>query len=54
MHGNALGSKEVEATRSNLGWLHEPFHVPDEVKRYVLFRTDVIAKLMLYCKRKLL
>jgi transketolase len=52
VHGTALGSKEVEATRSNLGWLHEPFHVPDQVKRYILFSNDVIAKLMLHCKRK--
>lgn len=34
VHGSALGSKEVEATRKNLSWAHEPFHVPDEVKRY--------------------
>nr|CAB3486926.1 unnamed protein product [Digitaria exilis] len=34
VHGSALGSKEVEATRSNLRWLHKPFHVPDEVKRH--------------------
>jgi transketolase len=34
VHGSALGSKEVEATRSNLQWHHEPFHVPDEVQRH--------------------
>ena len=33
VHGSALGGKEVEATRANLGWPYEPFHVPDEVKR---------------------
>ena len=33
VHGAALGGKEVEATRQNLGWPYEPFHVPDEVKR---------------------
>lgn len=33
VHGSALGSKEVEATRNNLRWLHKPFHVPYEVKR---------------------
>ncbi|KAE8790040.1 Transketolase, chloroplastic [Hordeum vulgare] len=30
--GSALGSKEVEATRKNLSWAHEPFHVPDEAQ----------------------
>lgn len=33
MHGSALGAKEVDATRQNLGWPYEPFHVPEEVKR---------------------
>ena len=33
VHGAALGEKEVEATRNNLGWPYEPFKVPDEVKR---------------------
>jgi transketolase len=28
-----LGSKEVDATRQNLGWPYEPFFVPNEVKR---------------------
>lgn len=32
-HGSALGAKEVEATRKNLGWAHEPFHVPEDVKK---------------------
>ncbi|KAL6650482.1 hypothetical protein ACP70R_009407 [Stipagrostis hirtigluma subsp. patula] len=45
VHGSALGSKEVEATRSNLGWLHEPFHVPDEVKRHWSHHTDEGASL---------
>ena len=31
-HGSALGAKEVEATRKNLKWAHEPFHVPEDVK----------------------
>jgi transketolase len=39
VHGSALGTKEVEATKNNLSWHHEPFHVPDEVKRYILFTT---------------
>ena len=29
-HGEALGEKEVEATRAALGWPHEPFSMPDE------------------------
>lgn len=34
VHGSALGAKEVEATRNNLGWAHEPFHVPEDVKKH--------------------
>lgn len=34
VHGSALGAKEVDATRQNLGWSHEPFHVPEDVKKY--------------------
>ncbi|CAI0404374.1 unnamed protein product [Linum tenue] len=34
VHGAALGSKEVEATRQNLGWPFEPFHVPEDVKKH--------------------
>ncbi|KAJ8771479.1 hypothetical protein K2173_026656 [Erythroxylum novogranatense] len=34
VHGSALGAKEVDATRKNLGWSHEPFHVPEDVKRH--------------------
>nr|GMD62069.1 transketolase, chloroplastic [Ipomoea batatas] len=34
VHGSALGAKEVEATRKNLGWPYEPFHVPDDVKSH--------------------
>ncbi|HKO66225.1 MAG TPA: transketolase [Burkholderiaceae bacterium] len=30
-HGEALGEKEVEATRAALGWPYKPFFVPDEV-----------------------
>lgn len=30
VHGAALGSDEVAATRKNLGWEHEPFVVPDD------------------------
>ncbi|CAD6272689.1 unnamed protein product [Miscanthus lutarioriparius] len=32
VHGSALGAKEVEATRQNLGWPYEPFFVPEDVK----------------------
>ncbi|KAE8669721.1 Transketolase [Hibiscus syriacus] len=27
-----MGAKEVDATRKNLGWPYEPFHVPEDVK----------------------
>jgi len=33
VHGAALGPKEVEATRKNLGWEHAPFVVPAEVHK---------------------
>jgi transketolase len=32
-HGAALGPDEAAATRKNLGWEHDPFVVPDDVKR---------------------
>jgi transketolase len=35
VHGAALGTSEVEATRANLGWPYEPFFVPEDVKRFV-------------------
>ncbi|CAA0820365.1 Transketolase-2- chloroplastic [Striga hermonthica] len=34
VHGSALGAKEVDATRQNLGWPYEPFHVPEDVKNH--------------------
>ncbi|GMN43131.1 hypothetical protein TIFTF001_012330 [Ficus carica] len=34
VHGSALGAKEVDATRKNLGWPYEPFHVPEDVKQH--------------------
>lgn len=40
VHGAALGAKEVDATRQNLGWPYEPFHVPEEVKKYAKYLTD--------------
>ena len=32
VHGAALGEDEVKKTRVELGWDHEPFHIPDEIK----------------------
>ena len=32
VHGAPLGADEVAATRSMLGWPHEPFHVPSAVR----------------------
>ena len=32
VHGSALGEDEVKKTRVELGWEHEPFHIPDEIK----------------------
>ncbi|XAR63180.1 Transketolase [Bertholletia excelsa] len=34
VHGSALGAKEVDATRKNLAWPYEPFHVPEDVKKH--------------------
>jgi transketolase len=31
IHGAALGDEEIELTRENLGWSHEPFMIPDDV-----------------------
>jgi len=30
-HGAALGADEVAATRKQLGWNHEPFHIPSDI-----------------------
>ena len=32
VHGAALGEDEVKKTRDELGWEHEPFHIPDDIK----------------------
>ncbi len=32
VHGAALGAAEVAATRTALGWTHEPFVVPEEIR----------------------
>lgn len=34
VHGSALGAKEVDATRKNLWWQHDPFHVPADVRKH--------------------
>jgi len=31
-HGEPLGAEGMKATRETLGWSHEPFHVPDDVR----------------------
>ncbi|URE15757.1 Transketolase, thiamine diphosphate binding domain [Musa troglodytarum] len=59
VHGSALGSKEVDATRQNLGWPYEPFHVPEEVKSHwsrhvpegASFEAEWNAKLAEYEKK---
>jgi transketolase len=45
VHGAALGTKEVDATRQNLGWDYEPFFVPEEVKSHWSKHIDLGAKL---------
>ncbi|MDR9498416.1 MAG: transketolase [Hydrogenovibrio sp.] len=30
-HGAPLGDEEIKLTRENLGWDHEPFHVPEDI-----------------------
>jgi transketolase len=32
MHGEAMGSEEVAATRVNLGWPWPPFEIPDDIR----------------------
>ncbi len=39
VHGAALGGSEVEATRKNLGWNHDPFVVPEDALNH--FRKAV-------------
>jgi transketolase len=40
VHGAALGTDEVAATRKNLGWEHEPFVVPEDALKH--FRKAVL------------
>jgi transketolase len=35
VHGAALGAEEVEATRKNLGWEHEPFVIPQDALNHM-------------------
>ena len=35
IHGAALGADEVAATRSNLGWEYEPFHLPQDAVNHM-------------------
>ena len=30
-HGSPLGEDEIAASRENLGWMHEPFHIPETI-----------------------
>ncbi|WP_404455010.1 transketolase [Oceanobacillus kapialis] len=41
-HGAPLGDDEVELTKENYNWSHEPFHVPNEV--YADFNEKVVKK----------
>lgn len=34
VHGAPLGAEEMQLTKANLGWNHEPFYVPAEVLEY--------------------
>ncbi|CAN1159027.1 Transketolase, chloroplastic, partial [Linum perenne] len=45
VHGAALGTSEVEATRKNLSWPYEPFHVPEDVKKHWSRHTPAGAAL---------
>ncbi|KAK1377098.1 Transketolase [Heracleum sosnowskyi] len=45
VHGAALGASEVDATRKNLGWPYEPFHVPEDVKQHWSRHTSEGASL---------
>jgi transketolase len=34
-HGSPLGDDEIAATKAAMGWEHEPFHVPDDVREHM-------------------
>ena len=40
VHGKALGSVEVSATRAELGWDYGPFEVPDDVREHMCAVVD--------------
>ncbi|MCK9463665.1 MAG: transketolase [Proteobacteria bacterium] len=39
-HGSPLGAAEIAAARTALGWEHEPFSIPDDVRAHML---DAVA-----------
>jgi transketolase len=39
-HGSPLGNEEIAATRTNMGWQHGPFEIPDEVRDICQLRVD--------------
>ncbi len=40
VHGAPLGENELKATKANLNWAEEHFHVPNEVKAYCAARVE--------------
>ncbi len=45
-HGSPLGAEEIAATRANLGWQHEAFEIPQEVRD--ICNAQVEAKKLKY------
>jgi transketolase len=45
-HGSPLGAEEIAATRANLGWKHEAFEIPQEVRD--ICKAQVEAKKLQY------
>lgn len=45
-HGSPLGAEELAATRSNLGWQHEAFEIPQEVRD--VCKNQIEAKKLQY------
>lgn len=45
-HGSPLGAEEIAATRANLGWRHEAFEIPQEVRD--ICKNQVEAKKLQY------